>query len=586
TEKGPRQRIILHLGTLDLSKLELKKLARILEARLLGQLTLFEQEDKLAKIADEAFANMDFREKKLVEDAEKPSGTMELVDLDSLSLMNTRSAGPEAVGFGISKKLGFREILRKSGLTKHQALLVETIVLARLIHPGSERETLDWLMNHSTLLELLFPEGKAPGRNAIYEIADKLLQHKDAIETGLRKSEWGLFSSQATLFLYDLTNTYFEGRASKNELARFGHSKEKRSDCRLVTLALLIDNLGFPIFSQIYPGNQSEPETLEGVLNRLEKDLDSVSPGFRPIIAMDRGIATAANIKLLRERNLGFVVVERKNAVKTFAAEFESPSGFETVKTPSGEIQLKKIESDDSASVLVISEGRKRKESAINAQKEERFRKDVEKLNKSIGKKSVCLPEKVGRRIGRILERYPSMSRFFTIATENTEDEKIVTSVSIKPREVSEKDKESTGYYVIETSQKDLPAKEIWELYKTLHRVEHAFRCLKTDLGFRPVHHQLATRTQSHLFISVLAYHFLITIENLLHNAGEHRSWSTIRSCLSTVRRGTITCADANKVSHQIRVTENMTPDSKKILQTLGITSPFKRHHNRIQVRL
>lgn len=587
TEKGPRQRVVLNLGTLGLSKVEIKILSKILESRLLGQKTLFENDNqKLVVMAEEALANLKFRQAAAEEEETKPSLELETIDLNSLGLVKTRSAGPEILGHGLWKKLGFNKILCEAGLSAHEIALAEAVVLARLIHPASERETLNWLNNHSSLPELLFPNGPPIGKNIVYEIADTLLANKDIIERGLRENETALFPASVTLYLYDLTNTYFEGQALGNRLARRGKSKEKRSDCPLVSLALLVDSQGFPIFSQIFRGNQSEPETLQGVLSRLEIEMKGVFPEFRPTIAMDKGIATAKNLELLREKNFPYVVVERRNAEKDYAEDFGSMAGFESFEVRSGTIRLKKVERPDSVRVLVVSEGRVAKERAMDELKEKRLKEDVEKLSKSVEKGNVFLPEKVGRRIGRILQRYPSMSPYYAIETVLDQSSQKVNAILLVRKEKSQSLETVRGCYVIETTHKDLEARAIWDLYTTLHRVEHAFRCLKTDLGFRPVHHQKASRTEGHLFISVLAYHLLNSAENMLHGVGDHRSWATICSSMHTVKRGTITFADARGTAHQIRVTETMEPDPKKILENLKIESPFKKRHGKVHVRL
>ena len=156
----------------------------------------------------------------------------------------------------------------------------------------------------------------------------------------------------------------------------------------------------------------------------------------------------------------------------------------------------------------------------------------------------------------------------------------------IRDRESRSQEEVIRGCYVIETSHQNLEAKAVWDLYTTLHKVEHAFRCLKTDLGIRPIHHQKDDRTQGHLFISVLAYHLLITIENTLREAADHRSWSTIRETMSTMTRGTITCADAYGSVHSIRVTSSLESEHRKILNSMKIQNPFRKIRQKIQARL
>jgi hypothetical protein len=329
TDKGPRQRVVLHLGTLSLNKVERKKLAKILESRLLGQKSLFENAPHLVQIADEAVANLNFRQ-----------------------------------------------------------------TVSQEQKDASQR---------SALMELLFPDTRPLGRDSLYEIADQLLAHKTAIESHLRQKERALFPSCISLFLYDLTNTYFEGLALGNGLAKRGHSKEKRNDRPLVTLALLVDDRGFPIFSQIYKGNQSEPATLVSVLDQLQSDMGNVLPGCLPTLVMDKGIATTDNLHLIRQREFPYVIVERRRAEKDHLEAFSNPADFSSFDTNSGFIKLKKLQMEDRSQVLVISEGRVQKERAMDALKEKRCREEVEKLVASVQKGNVILPEKVGRLVSTII---------------------------------------------------------------------------------------------------------------------------------------------------------------------------------------
>jgi len=574
TEKGPRQRVALHLGTLSLNKVE-RKSSKILESRLLGQKSLLEDDPRLIQIADEALANLNFRQTTSRDQKEAPPQDIHPIDLESIQLASVRTAGAEIIGHSVWERLGFGALLRELGFSPLEIALAKTTVLGRLIQPGSERATYAWIHKRSALMELLLPYRLPLGRDSLYEIADRLLAHKMAIESHLRKKEHVLFPTCVSLFLYDLTNTYFEGQALGNSLAKRGHSKEKRNDRPLVTLALLVDDRGFPIFSQIYKGNQSEPATLESVLDQLQSDMGSVLPGCLPTLVMDKGIATADNLHLIRQREFPYVIVERRRAEKDHLEAFSNPADFSSFNTNSGPIKLKKLDGEDRSKVLVISEGRVQKERAMDALKEKRCKDEVEKLSASVQKGNVILPEKVGRRIGRILQKYPTMTGFYEIVAEPDKTGERIVRVILKEKESRSQEEVIRGCYVIETSHQNLEAKAVWDLYTTLHKVEHAFRCLKTDLGIRPIHHQKDDRTQGHLFISVLAYHLLITIENTLREAADHRSWSTIRETMSTMTRGTITCADAYGSVHSIRLTSSLESEHRKIWWCPGLAAKY-----------
>ncbi|MDY0405023.1 hypothetical protein P5G51_006160 [Virgibacillus sp. 179-BFC.A HS] len=273
TENGPRQRVVMQLGTLTLPKSEWKKLAAALEGRLAGQVTLFEEEKEIAEAAESAMANYSFNQKKVDTKKQRRSKAVYAsVDLNSVSTGESRSLGPELVGHAAWQQLELDQLLDDCGFSPTEQALAEAAVVGRLIAPSSDLASWRWLRERTALVEMLSVDLSHIGKDAIYEIADLLLSNKTDIERGLRIREANLFSRPHQVFLYDLTNTYFEGSAKKNELAHRGKSKEKRTDCPLVTLALVVDDAGFPIFSQIYEGNKSEPETLKDILERLNKD--------------------------------------------------------------------------------------------------------------------------------------------------------------------------------------------------------------------------------------------------------------------------------------------------------------------------
>jgi len=305
---------------------------------------------------------------------------------------------------------------------------------------------------------------------------------------------------------------------------------------------------------------------------------------------MDRGIATKDNIALLRAKEYPYVVIERRATEKDYLKEFETAKDtFERMINGSdseGTVYVKKVEIEIGCRVLCLSEGRERKENAMDELKEERFLQDLNKLKVSIERKNILVATKVSERIGRIKERYPSIASHYEISLELNDERKKVVQLSWSKKDSRKRRSTLTGCYVIETSHRELEAKEIWELYTTLVRVEDAFRDLKTDLGFRPVHHQLEKRTEAHLFISVLAYHLLITIERELQIQGDHRRWATVRDELSTHQRTTVIMTDEEDQIHHIRVSGIPESEHAKIYQLLKVKDPLKRDHQLVGRRL
>ncbi len=581
----------MHLGTLDLPKSEWRQLAKLLEARLSGQVSLFEEEfPKIAAAADMAFEHYQFIWSQRRERAsQKENRDIIPVDVSSIGTGHSRSLGPELVANAFWERLGFDKILASSGFNLKDMSMAKAVIIARLLAPDSDYGTWHWFCQRTALSEMLPVDLTNVRKDAFYDIADNLYSRKKQLEKGLRDREVTLFSIDTTLFLFDLTNTYFEGSCHGNELAERGKSKEKRSDCPLVTLALVVDQFGFPVFSQIYSGNQSEPKTLADILDELYQESDCL---FKPTIVMDRGIATKDNIGLLKEREYPYIVIERRPAEKEYVKEFESVrETFERIDLPHKEdaaeaVYVKKLPFEEGCRVLCYSEGRKQKERAINNLQEQRFLDDFHRLQQSVAKGTILRIEKVAERVGRLEERHPAVARRYHIVANTDDSGKKAKNLTIAKMPTEEERSNINGCYVIETSHQEMAATDIWRCYMTLTHVEGAFRSLKTDLGMRPVYHQVARRTKSHLFISVLAYHLLISIEHSLRSQGDHRRWSTIRKQLSTHQQSTVMFTDADNKIHHVRVSGLPEKEHQEIYRLLSVKNPLKRTHRLAGSRL
>lgn len=582
SEKGPRQRIIMSLDIPEFSKVDLKTLAFLLESKLSGQTTTYDNTE-LATVADKVLDNYNLtQEKKTNKKIVNKNSNMVTVDLNSINTNHSRSLGIEIVADTFYKKLGFDKIFNDLKYTPRQKALAKGTILGRLINPGSEASTITWLKNRTSLIEMLDYDISGIGKNALYEISDLLLSDKNYIEEQLIKTEINFFPDEKNIFLYDLTNTYFQGSCEKNEIAHRGNSKEKRSTAPLVTLALVVNGMGFPVFSQIYKGNQSEPMTLKEVLEDLIKNEESSLIKTRSTIAMDRGIATADNLKLLKELNYPYVIIERRDISKQYISEFkEHKSTFTEIKDSKKQsvyIKKKPLETGGSR-VLCLSEMRKIKEEAMDKKREERFLEDINKLKKSIKNGRIKKEDKVHIRVGRLKQKYSAIAKYYDIEVEV--DKETMKALDIRVVKLSERDDRSelTGAYVIETTHEELSAEEIWRMYILLTHVENSFKALKTDLGLRPVHHQIARRTEGHLFISVLAYHLLNSIEVSLSQGGYNHNFKTIKDVLSTHQRSTITMISEDKNMHQIRLSGKPESQQKEIYKILEIKDSLKRIH-------
>ena len=624
TTNGPRQRTIMQLGRIDLPKKKWSVLARELESRLAAvpmqeQLSFvadnkskqaLELETRVRVLADKAINDYHSLKRhtnttkfesqiyprpgksdnepaeNLVADIEE-GALFKVVDCNSLTSTCSRSFGPELVGHHVWRQLQFENVLKKCGFTDRETSLSEAVVVGRLVKPGSDLFTWNWIRNNSAISELTRVSLARIKKNAVYEISDKLLKHKKTIEQHLLERERELFPDRQSLYLFDLTNFYLEGNCEKNSLAQFGKSKEKRNDLRIVSLALIVDADGFPVTSRVYKGNIGEPATLRDIL----EDMGYLDPNgqlefltTKPVLVMDRGIATTDNIQLVKDCRLPYIVVERSPKHKEYTAEFSDyQETFERiVRKGQQDVWIQKTsDSDDkSCRVLCVSEGRKAKEKAIADRWVKRATDDLQRLRSSIHKGNIKAIDKVNQRLGKIKGRYKGFNKRFSAKITSDTDGKKAVDLNWETLEADPEEKETLfGCYVIETNRQNLTPEKIWHLYMTLTRVEAAFRSLKTDIGTRPIFHQLARRTEAHIFVSILAYHLLISTEYQLSRQGDNRSWKTIRTVLETHHRNTIVFTDKDKLINHIRQSAQPEPAHVDIYRKLSVRDPLKRNH-------
>lgn len=603
TPAGSRQRTLMQLGRLTIPKKSWPALAAELECRLAGQEELDLHRVKRSKAvlnaADKVMQEFGVRAELKTDNVRRESkAEYVLTDLNTVTSSMSRSVGAELLVHDTWRYLELPKLLNQLGLNAGERSLAEAVVAARMINPASDLKTWEWIRNQSAIGELTEENLGNVGRNRVYAIADRLSELHEKIELHLRGRFQAMFPCEQQLYLFDLTNFYMEGQALGNSLAHHGKSKEKRSDCRLVSLALAVDSRGFPLFSRVYPGNISEPSTLEEILK--DAGLIGRQPSLdlgTPTVVMDRGIATIKNIELLVENKISYILIERGARNKAYLDSFrnaEKDPTFTQIKRdgqPDVFVKIVDGQREETVDVLCVSTGKKQKERAMLRRWEERASEDLLKLQTSIRAGNVKLFDKIQRRLGRLDERYSGFGKRFQVTlVPEKEDEKRIKDLIFEKKPFFELPAEESnpllGSYVIETPQRGMTAEEIWKLYMTLTRVEGAFRSMKTDLGTRPIHHQLAERTTAHLFVSVLAYSLLASIEFRLREAGDHRHWKTVCEQMSTHRRNTIILTDEKGIIHHIRQTGAPEAIHLDTFRKLNMTYNTPRHYKKVAKRL
>ncbi len=491
------------------------------------------------------------------------AGAAEFVEVDvaTLELVQPRSVGVEHVGLYALDQLQLAPLLESLGVNAVTRAMILAQVVGRMAAPGSELATWGWLSERSALPELLDLSLPDLSIMRLYRAADVLMKHQAAIEDHLFGRVRDLFGLEATVTLYDLTNTYFEGGAAAIPMAKRGHSKEKRSDCPLLTLGLVLDASGFVRRSRVLAGNAVECRTLEGML----KDLDTPAGA---LIVMDRGIATEANLAWLREQGYRYLVVSRERTRIM-------PQGEMTLTTAGGDtVRVEKVLDEAAGEVRLYchSPGRELKEAGINQRFCDRFEAGLMKLSAGLGSpRGVKRPEQIHERIGKLKQASFGVAQHYAISLETNSEETQVTRLTWEKQPVSGTMMSDPGVYCLRSNETGWSEEQLWRTYMMLTDLESVFRSLKSELGLRPVYHLKAERADGHLFISVLAYQCVQLIRRQLKAKGLDQRWSGLRETLSVQRRVTARFTQKDGRTLNVRKATQPEPKLKAIYDALGL---------------
>jgi transposase len=566
--KTVKQRTILNLGAhFDVAQVDWAVLAARIDELLHGQAGFLGVSDAVEAVAQRYAAQILARigqetdENPLEGDA--PVCFHE-VNLDTLELVRPRSVGVEHAALAAIHALGLPEKLAELGFNGPQRAAALGNIIGRIARPASERATHDWLQHTSALGELVGYDYERLNLQQLYRSADQLLRHREALETHIFSAAQSLFGFKDTITLYDLTNTYFEGTAAGNPKASRGHSKEKRSDCPLVTLGMALDVSGFPKRSRIFAGNVTEGITLKTMLADL-----GATAGTN--VVMDAGIATKANLAWLTQAGYRYVVVSRQRE-----RHFD-PEQASQVLTASGmPVAVQRVDDPDTGETLLYchSAARAEKDQAINNTKAAAFEAALQKLADGLVKpRGSKDPAKLHERIGRAKQKYPRAAQHYKI--EVTLDEPGQSVIAIRWSKTPKPNSAMThpGVYCLRTTMTGHDDETLWRIYSMLTNLESVFRSLKTDLGLRPVYHQIERRVEGHLFISVLAYSVVHSMRMQLKAEAISGSWETIRNTLATQIRITTTLKRRDGKTVHVRKASRPEPRQQAIHAALRLTA-------------
>jgi transposase len=475
--------------------------------------------------------------------------------------------------------------------TVRPADVVAIEVINRLCTPCSEFALAEHWYASTALEDLLGVPDEAITKDRLYRTLDQLLKGQTLIENDLKERLQGLFKLDYDLLLYDLTSSYFEGLAEENDLAKRGYSRDRRSDCKQIVLALIVTREGFPLAHFTMVGNTRDVQTVRRIVGEVETRFGKSNR----VWVMDRGMISDDTLEFLSEPDRRYLLATRRAELKLFQAELGKTDWQRLPDNPG--VAVKALLREGVHYLLARSNERKKKERAIRRCQRRSLAVALRKLQTRIARGRLKKRDKILEVIGRLKGRFPKAARFVNLTvTDKTVALKVEWDVD-KFKDTLRRD----GAYLLRSNQGGWTAQEFWETYMQLAAVERAFRVLKSELLLRPIWHHYSGRTQAHVFVCVLAYALWKTLDHLAKQAGLqtliHKPDLLRRNAapkprpmtpdvilreLSQIMIGDIELATTDGRRLIFRRVARPNTEQKRILQALGIVMPDRLSPDRI----
>lgn len=483
------QRTVLRLGELNTRQLDRwqRTIETVQEDGRRQQLRLFTDQDGGAPAADDV--------------AE--------VLLSSLVVRRPRRFGECWIGCKLWEELGLRAFWdRALGEERGEvrwAKVVELLVVNRLCAPRSELSVHEKWFPQTAMDLLLDTDESVAEKDRLYRCLDRMIHHKEALETHLADKWRDLFGATFDVLLYDLTSTYFEGEADEVDKARRGYSRDHRPDCLQIVLAVIVTPEGFPLSYEVLPGNMGDEGTLGAALEAIERKHGKA----RRIWVFDRGVASEANLQKLRESGAQYVVGTPRSRLKQYEQALLNGAWQEI----SREVQIQLLGEGNETFVLARSAHRARKEEAMRWRQVRGLMRDLVRLRRSIRHGTIRDEAKILMRVGRLSERWPRGWRYVKVSWESGRlswqwDREALRLAALRD-----------GAYLLRTNLTDRTPEALWKMYVQLTEVEAVFRVMKSELGVRPIWHRIGPRVEAHVMVAFLGYCLWVCLKQKLRAA-------------------------------------------------------------------
>ncbi len=453
------------------------------------------------------------------------------------------------------------------------AAMAAILAIARLCEPASELHIAEDWYRRTALDDLLGVPAEHVNDDRLYRALDHLLPHKRALEAHLKQRLGALFGLDYELLLYDVTSTYFEGQAERNPLARRGHSRDHRRDCKQVCIGLVVTRDGMPLGYEVFAGNRTDVTTVEEIVSTMERRYGQASR----VWVMDRGMTSAENIAWLQSSERHYLIGTSKSELKSFAPQLADAADWRQVRDG---VEAKVCAGPDGSEtfLLVRSADRQQKERAMHARFCERIETALARLHARIARARNPIDRNATeRQIGRLLGRNSRAAARYAIRL--VDDPATAAGLRLEWSARSEWDdwsRHSEGCYVLRTNLRDWTSEALWRTYIQLSEAEAAFRVHKSELSIRPIWHQREDRVLAHILVCFLAYAMWKTLEQWQSRAGLGNSPRTILQELGAIQSTDVVLPTATPPQRELRLRCIVRPDRAQaaLLQRLGLSLP------------
>ena len=500
TASGPRQHTVANLG----------KLPGLDEQVQAG----WESLDELLEGSTPA------RQLELSGDGQGTEPAWQQVDVRGVRVERVREFGEVYLALSLWRRLGLHTLLEELIPCGREAVAWERIAclltVARFCAQRSELGVAERWYGRTALDDLLGVALDQVNEDRLYRGLDRLQAQKERLTQHLLQRYQSWFGVGFEFLLYDVTSTFFEGQVLGNTKAARGYSRDSRPDCKQVCIGLVVSPEGLPLAYEVFAGNRNDVTTVEEIITVMEEKYGQA----QRIWVMDRGMVSEENIDFLRQRQAQYIVGTPKAQLRRFEAALLDHQGWKAVRP---EVEVKLLAHPDGQGqeqfILCRSQARREKEKAMLARQEQRLWQKLLQIHQSLEKKPAPA-ERIERRVGRWLGRYPAADKLFEVEVCLNEQRQACGLSVACVLDRNQWTAQAHGAYLLRTNCTEQDPAKVWNWYLQLQQAEAAFRCSKSDLGLRPIYHQKTERVEAHILVCFLSLALWRVLEQWMKGKG------------------------------------------------------------------